>query len=267
MNTTIAIFRHGHTDYRQGNRSVSIEMANDLSMPSADGEPPEHSFLNAVNDLKNKAKALSYYINPGKRTVIHSSGTGRTLSTAKIIQLELASEGLAFERHDGPWAIHHEPLLDEVGCFDWKLFLALVNGGYTEFGDDMWVIDPQDSNPKGLGADDYFYFDCLHKLPGAVLKKWPEGFASRVKSFETSAHCLERLKEAIRNAARQPERQWIFVTHGGLAAFPVRVFTNHQVKELERGSWALLDATDGKATIRRLCEQPFGNKEANLLEL
>ena len=226
-----SLFRHGKSNYTQGNGDQDLATANDL-VPDA------------IELVHRSAQKLAKTIEPDRPHIhIHTSPNGRTIHTARIIKDVLGGKGydiVSFE-------IDHS--LGEVRNFSWNLFEPLMNGGRIPWQDDSFVVKKEETNPQGLGYPDYFMADAIHVIDPAVLATWPTEFVSRLQGFETFAQVTSRVTSRIKNVLdgrHQADHHDIFVSHDGSAMALLDSATKGEKKSLDPGTYILLQAVDGQ---------------------
>src|SRR3989344_6144085 len=108
----IYVFRHGETEYKQGNDRLTLGKANDLT---PEGERIVRASASHLANLI--ASTERGYTTPVK---IHTSPMGRCIHSSEIIGNDLTDEGLNVL----PIELNED--LEEVRNFDWKLFQILL---------------------------------------------------------------------------------------------------------------------------------------------
>ncbi len=224
------VFRHGDSNYEQGNEPVAIEVAGDLTEEG-------------IGIVEKKADEVRTHFVESD-FFITSSPAGRCLHTAKVIEQRAVINGLL------PYArIIPNPELSEVGNFNWKWFSPLCVGGEVEMEGERFVIDVNDSNPRGISSGEYFYYDFAHALPRSIKKKWPAAYLSAIGRFERAADVRKRMRAVLCSLTRQPMRQIVVVTHDALCGFLVRIFTRGKETELAKGSYLVLKGNADKLVV------------------
>jgi broad specificity phosphatase PhoE len=249
----IAVFRHGHTWYLQGNKEIRHpKIACDLAMGANLGNNFQQAAILAENEIKQNTEDLIPFLNPSYNTLIVSSPIGRCQHSARIIAESLRAAGFQKLRQKTA------RILTEVHNFDVGLYLALVYGGAVNFGGKKIEIDPQKTNPKSFSDTEYFLKDCFLSMPDEASKGWPKVIRKRIKTFETAARCLARTEKALNNYARDYPCQKILVTHGFFTNPLAQIYTGSHKAELPKGSWILLSGN--RNTLRLTQMQGQNNK-------
>ncbi len=261
-------FRHGHTRYKQGNNPCPIDEAEDLAMPPQQKdivEPPEayaERVSEAIKIVAQKAEEASDFLTRKKPVAILSSPTGRGLHTARIIRNTLQGKGFRFKLPP----ITSKSLLTEVQNFEWGFFLPLAEGGQVTFKNHTFEIDRKLSNPENLTVGEYFFRDNLHRLPKKVKAKWPRNYAKLIESFEPAASVRIRSIGVIKWVFKEPETQFILVSHDALCGFMVKAWSHGKETELPRGGFLVLEGNEKAARVKSVGTDTDGNSSINILD-
>ncbi len=195
MTSPIFIFRHGHTNYGQGNSAIELAQARDLT-PAG------------IADIIRSAECIAPHFAPADPVLICASPTGRTLHSARLIQDTLATHGVT--------KTEIRPLLaiNEIRRFSPRLVVPLATGGAVEFEGQRFTVDASLTNPKGLKTDAYMTHDCLTRLPAATLAGFPPAYVEAISNAETFRDCATRFHRAMtRLCLIASGRRIIVVTH------------------------------------------------------
>ncbi len=232
-----SIFRHGKSLYSQGNENQTLEGANDLT-------PESISFVRS-NAEKMAAKISTVF----KKIMIHSSPTGRTLHTSRIIKEVLEKRGFEV-------VVELDEEIGEVRSFSWSLFEPLMNGGTITYGQNTFVVNKKMTNPKGLGYPDYFMTDAIHRVSRRIKANWPKDFVQRLESFETfdsvTARVLRRTTDIMREHVNmRPTCNYydVFVTHDAAVMFLLDLYTFGKKKSLEPGTCLTMGLFRGELDV------------------
>ncbi|MBU1032688.1 MAG: histidine phosphatase family protein [Patescibacteria group bacterium] len=244
----VFVFRHGDTEYRQGDNLHSVATANDLTPVG-------------VRTTQVSAMKLLPLLDRGKGVQIHSAPSGRTLHTAKIISDTLRDDGFFVS------PISPEYSLREVEGFSWRLFIPLVHGGEVQYAGHVFSVNKQETNPNGLDHIMYFMEDKAREIPDYVKKKWPPVYVQFLDKLETYRHANKRMIVFLRSLfEHQQGRQIIVVTHGALANSMCSMFTTWNKCELERSEFLHLQSEGDGLFVKRVVDITEGER-VNVLKL
>ena len=247
----ITIFRHGSTNYTQG--EVSIAEANDLT-PAGEAEVRLHAarFAESIGD---------------EPVFILSSPTGRTLHTAKLIVNALQVRGVPVRESD----IVTERRLTEVANFTWKLFCPLILGGEVEYAGRRFAFDPKLTNPRGLTVGQYYNGDAISAISSDVRAMLPPEYVAYIDSIEKFGSVSSRLLGAIGQGllysiAPRPSFHLILVTHDALAGFPAAVFSEDRVTGVPQGQYISMHLDGNRMLIDAVPGVSSGRNDICLLD-
>lgn len=198
----IYVFRHGKTDYKQGNSRLAIGQGNDLTTEGESVVRASASHL--AENLSNTERGLTIPIK------IQSSPMGRCLHTSDLIGSVLDDFGF------NVLPIEINENLEEVRNFEYGLFLPLVNGGKTSYQGLDFVVDKALTNPGNLGSNMYFRTDAGHTLSSEARKSLPKEYFDRVMSFEKYAHITSRMGDVLNSTASVNGFTHVLSTHEAL---------------------------------------------------
>jgi broad specificity phosphatase PhoE len=224
------IVRHGDTEYEEGDKSVSVEEAEDLTEEG-------------IKQIKNTAESIAEDIGD-EEVRVWSSPTARTLHSAKIIAEVLQNKGknLKLEPGGDEYGVRPFEQFGEVENLDFDLFEPLIEGGKVEYKGQEFYIDKTKSNPEDLGYPKYFIEDAVHKIPEKVKAQWPDEYVERIESFEKFNEVTNRLMKNLERAsnARDKDYRVIIVTHDALTMFLASSFTDGSKQGLNRSEYISL---------------------------
>lgn len=247
----ITVFRHGSTNYMQG--EVSLAEANDLT-PAGEAEVRLHAarFAETIGN---------------EPVFILSSPTGRTLHTAKLIVSALQGRGVPVSESD----ITVEPLLTEVANFTWKLFCPLILGGEVEYAGKRFTVDAKLTNPRGLTVGQYYNSNAISAISADVRALLPPEYVAYIDSIETFHSVSHRLVRSIGYGLLSitcPNSAFhlIFVTHDALAGFPAAVFSEDRVTGIPQGQFISMHLTRSRMLIDAVPGVASGRNDLCLLQ-
>ncbi len=230
-----SLFRHGQSVYTQGNAAQTLQTANDL-LPESIGLV-----------RKNALSLVQSFYGLGPKIHIHTSPTGRTIHTARIIHMVLQELGQDVMEPE------IDNSLDEVHNFSWSLFEPLMNGGRVPWKDQRsqdfdvsFEVKKEETNPDGLGYPEYFMADAIHSISPEVMARWPAEFVAKLRSFErfewVTQRTISKIWRVVRSHAFCQERPHhdIFVAHDGSAMYLLNEATKGKKKSLDPGTYMLL---------------------------
>jgi len=223
------LLRHGETGYRQGNASISLAEASDLT---SNGE--EDVFKSAAN----LGMVLSQGTQGRPAISIHSSPTGRTLHTARLARDTLQQKDIVTV---GEIKVNQD--LREVDNFDWSLFSPLVTGGDVSYDSEQFTVDPSLTNPRGLSIATFFRSDAHLSLPANARASLPQAYVTRLEIFEPYRSVVERLHGVLASLQSQPEHHLLAVHEGGTGDF-VEALAGSKDAYLVRGRYITLEGSD-----------------------
>jgi len=224
------IVRHGDTEYEEGDESVSVEEAEDLTEEG-------------IKQIRNTAESIADQIGD-EEVRIWSSPTARTLHSAKVIAEVLQKKGknIKLEPGGNEYGVRPFEQFGEVENLDFDLFEPLIKGGEVEYKGEKFYIDKAKSNPEDLGYPEYFIEDVAHKIPEKVKGEWPDEYVERIESFEKFSEVTNRLMKNLERASNAQDKDYrvIIVTHDALSMFLASCFTGGSKQGLDRSEYISL---------------------------
>ncbi len=247
---TVTLFRHGETKYT--------------------GQEKDLTRQGVFQIIENAAK-FGRTLLDGEKVTIMTSPQKRTVYSAELIARVLSESGISLSEK----TIFIEPLLDEVANFSWPLLSSLVNGGKIDIDGNVYDINKNLTNPKGLSVGKYYNDDGASEIPIDNLCLLPKQYLDRIQSVEKFSSVSRRLLQVLSNIsvmntqvsgdASTSGSHIVLVTHDALAGFPAEVFTDGALTGISQGESIEIRLTE-KAVVMRVGALTSGNSAIDLFE-
>lgn len=271
----INVVRHGPSMYRQPEHH-DISTANDLNSVGLheDGAKSPEEMIEgkekAIAIVRKSAEEIADTITPDEEITIWSSGTGRTLETARILSEVLRERGIKL-REKGVSNEHGVKIFDHIGevkNFSWSLFEPLMNGGEIEFAGKKFKIDKALTNPGNVKYPEYFTSDLIKNIPVEVKATWPQEYVNQIEKFESFADVTDRMRNTLNRLKSLKDKKYrvILVTHDALTGALVKTFTSDQKGGVNPGQFLSLEKSNDKLVVTRAGDVIEGDSETDITQ-
>lgn len=230
----------------------------------------ENGIEAAVAQVEATACEIAETIEPDEEVVIWSSGTARTLHTARIIRDVLRERGIKLRER----GVHKESQIqvfdqfNDIRNFNYKQFVALADGGELDIDGTTITLDKAETNPDNLGYTEYYSSGAVHNIPEAVKSAWPEKLKKAVAEMEDFESVSTRVLQGLKRVSTLTDKKYrlIIVSHGSPADQLVRTYKPEALTGINPAEYVTVERNGDKMVVTHAGAFTDGDSTKDIFE-